>query len=321
MAEAAALNPNASAAPRRFGWVALGYAVVVLIWGTTWYVIRLQLNGTAPHAAAALRMGGAAAIFFAIALFGGTSLRVAPAHWRLLIVQGMCFYGLNYLAVYTGSQYLSSGVVAVVFSVSVPFNLLVEWLWYRITPKPALVAASLIGMAGIALVFRSELGRMTPDPHAAWGLLLVICAALVVAVGNVLGMRLAAGEVGPVRVNAYGMLIGALVLALWGLGSGTPWIVKPNTEWLAGYAYLVLIGSVLAFWIYMRILPLIGAVAGAYVVVLAPVVALVISALMEGLPLRPPMLLGVALLLAGNALVLQQRRRRVACQTAPIATR
>jgi drug/metabolite transporter (DMT)-like permease len=301
---------TASAPPAPFGrgWIAVGYVLVVLIWGTTWYAIRLQLNGTAPYAAAALRMGTASALFFAFAALSGTSLRVRSVHWRMLIVQGICFFGLNYLAVYAGSQYLTSGVVAVVFSVSVPFNILVEWLLHRTRPEPALLAASLIGILGIALVFSAELEHAMATEHALLGAALVVCAAAIVAVGNVLATRLAASELGPTRVNAFGMGVGALVLAASGLATGTPWIVHPTPEWLAAFSYLVLFGSVLAFGIYMKILPAIGSVAGAYVVVLSPVVALAISALAEGLPLHATTLLGAVLLLLGNTLLIRARR-------------
>jgi drug/metabolite transporter (DMT)-like permease len=60
----------------------------------------------------------------------------------------------------------------------------------------------------------------------------------------------------------------------------------------------------------------VGVVAGAYVVVLAPVVAIGISAVFEGFPLRPTTLLGVPLLLIGHSILIVQRRRTSAAERA-----
>ena len=141
---------------RRFG-IALGYSIVVLIWGTTWYGMSTQVNGTAPHVAVALRLGMASLIFFAIAGVMGLRLRLERQQLVLIAIQGVCFYGLNYVAVYTAAQYLTSGVLAVVFSITVPFNIVADRILYGARPRLAVIVATLIGVGGIALVFSGEL--------------------------------------------------------------------------------------------------------------------------------------------------------------------
>jgi drug/metabolite transporter (DMT)-like permease len=296
--------------PSSGAWkVAAGYALIVLIWGTTWYGIRTQVNGTAPHLAAALRMGAAALVFLAIAATMKLPLRLNRAQMAPVLLQGISFFGLNYLGVYAGSQYLTSGVVAVVFSISVPFNILAEWAMNGAQPRAAVIAAAVIGMLGIGIVFSHEVGHAFAGQGAWWGAALVVASAAIVAVGNVLATRLSASELGPVRLNAFGMIAGTGTMLLWGAASGASWSLEITPAWLAGYAYLVLIGTVLAFGIYMKILPLIGSVAGAYVVVLSPIVALGISHLLEGFPLESTTLLGAALLLMGHSMLAARRRR------------
>ena len=134
-------------------------------------------------------------------------------------------------------------------------------------------------------------------------------AAAVVAVGNVLAARLAATSLGAVRLNAFGLAAGTAVILLWGAASGAPWSLHVTPEWIASYAYLLVVGSVVAFWIYLKILPIVGAIAGAYVVVLSPVVAVAISAAFEGFPIGVSTVIGIALLLAGHSLLVFQRAR------------
>lgn len=287
--------------------VGLGYAAVVLIWGTTWYGIHTQVNGTSPHVGVALRMAAASLIFFVIAVVARQPLRLSTAHYKLIGVQGLCFFGLNYLAVYAGSQYLTSGVVAVIISVTVPLNLFVEWLISGARPRLALIMAAAVGMCGISLVFSGELAGALGDRGAVWGAFLVVVGAALVAVGNVVSARLMSARLSWVSVNALGMAVGSTAVLTWGVVSGAAWELELDASWLAGYAYLVAIGSVAAFGIYMKILPAVGSTAGAYTTVLSPVVALMISALLEGFELRPTIYLGVILLLLGHTLLITQR--------------
>ena len=307
MANPTEISPTPNA--RSTWWIGLGYLLVVLIWGTTWYGIHTQVNGTSPHLAVASRMGAASIIFFAIAGALRVPLRLTSYQARQVLVQGVCFFGFNYLAVYAGTQYLTSGVVAVLFSIFVPLNILVEWLLYRKRPRLGVVAAAVLGMCGIAMVFSTELQHSSMSGTALWGAALVLFAATLVALGNVLATRLVSFELSPLVVNAYGTAAGTAAILLWGLISGAPWSLTITPTWLTGLSYLVVIGTVLAFGVYMKILPLIGSVAGAYVAVLSPIIAIGISSVLEGLPLTAVTFAGVVLLLIGHSLLASNKAR------------
>ncbi len=296
-------------AHRNTWWVRLGYVLVVLIWGTTWYGIHTQVNGTSPHLGVAIRMGAASVIFFVIAAVMRLPLRLTSYQARQVVLQGVCFFGFNYLAVYAGTQYLTSAVVAVLFSAIVPLNIIVEWLLYGERPRLLVVAAAAMGVTGIALVFSTELQRAVLSDAALWGAALVLFSTTLVALGNVVATRLVAKELNPFVVNAYGTAAGTIAILLWGLVSGASWSLTVTPIWLTGLGYLVLIGTVLAFGIYMKILPIIGSVAGAYVAVLSPVVAIGISSVLEGLPLTAVTFVGVILLFTGHSLLAAQRKR------------
>ncbi len=300
---------SSTTATRRTWWLRLGYLLVVVISGTTWYGIHTQVNGTSPHLAVAARMGTASIIFFAIAGALRVPLRLTSYQTRQVLIQGVCFFGLNYLAVYAGAQYLASGVVAVLFSIFVPLNIVIEWALYGKRPRLVVVVAAVTGMCGIAMVFSAELQRASFSDQALWGAALVLFSATLVALGNVLATRLMSSELSPLVLNAYGTAAGTAAILLWGLISGASWSLVITPTWLTGLSYLVLIGTVLAFGVYMKILPLIGSVAGAYVAVLSPIVAIGISSVLEGLPLTAVTMVGVVLLLIGHSLLAAQRKR------------
>jgi drug/metabolite transporter (DMT)-like permease len=166
-----------------------------------------------------------------------------------------------------------------------------------------------MGISGIALVFGAELAQTTLSSGVFRGAALAVFGAATVAVGNVMLAGAAATEIGMLRVNAYGFAVGTIAILAWGVASGAPWSLEITPTWLAGFAYLLLVGSVLALAIYIKILAKIGYVAGAYVVVLSPVIALVISSLFEGFELGLMTALGVGLLLAGHSLLIVRGRK------------
>jgi drug/metabolite transporter (DMT)-like permease len=228
---------------------------------------------------------------------------------RLVALAGICFFGLNYLAVYAGSQYLTSGVVAVILSLTVPLNLFAEWIIRGRRPTRAMIGAAALGMCGISLVFGSDLSNAFTGQMRWWGASIVAGSAILVAIGNVVSSELMRARLSWILVNALGMAVGCAAALVWGGLAGAAWVFQPTASWFAGYAYLVLLGSVVAFGIYMKILPTIGTTAGAYVTVLSPVLALLVSAALEGFRIRLTTYAGVALLLLGHTFLIRQRSR------------
>jgi drug/metabolite transporter (DMT)-like permease len=111
-----------------------------------------------------------------------------------------------------------------------------------------------------------------------------------------------------IPVIAWAMLYGAAGDALFSLLTGQPFIISSTAPYLLSLLYLSVFGSVLAFVAYLTLMSRVGADRAGYALVSVPVVALVISSALEGLHWTPLMWAGVALVLAGNVLVLRRTR-------------
>jgi drug/metabolite transporter (DMT)-like permease len=284
-------------------WVTAGYALVVLIWGTTWFGIQIQLNGTSPHVSVGLRMAVASLIFFAIAIVRGEPLRLSRNTLLTALIPGVCFFGINYVAAYEGSRFLTSGVAAVVFGTAIPFNIVAERIIAGVRAPLSSWIAATTGMLGIALVFSADLEAALSSDLAYRGAALIAFSAAIVSIGNVLSAQLLERDMSAITINAYGMAIGTFTIFLWGLVSGADFQLILTPTWAVGFTYLVLVGSVLGFWTYMMLLPRIGPLSASYQVVLSPVVALFLSAAMEDFELGLPVFVGIALLLIGNSIL------------------
>jgi drug/metabolite transporter (DMT)-like permease len=106
--------------------------------------------------------------------------------------------------------------------------------------------------------------------------------------------------------TAWGMLHGALYAAVWTLAAGKTFAFEATPGYLLSLAYLVVFGSILAFSAYLTLLGRIGAARAGYVGVMVPVVALILSAAFEGFHWQALTVVGIAISLLGNVLVLRK---------------
>lgn len=284
------------------------YAVVTVIWSTTWYGIKLQTNGTHVAISVGLRFAVASLLLFAYLLATRQHRVPAPA-MRGILLQGFMFFGVGYLFEYAGTEYLTSGLVALIFSAVTLFNILNEWAWFGIRPARATLLAAGVGILGLGLIFAKELSG--PDPAALMiGGLLVLAGAYMASCGNVLGGRLLTSGTSVVALNTYAMMTGAAVSLAWATlgGHWGSWIITP--DWLAAMLYLAIFGSVVAFGLYFLILREIGASRAGYVAVAVPAFALLVSTFLENYHWNWLAAAGLFLVIAGNALVLRIRAER-----------
>ncbi len=288
------------------------FAATVLIWGSTWYAIKFQLGDVAPLVSVVYRFGLASLLLFAWCLLRGAPLRLPLAVHRLLVVQGLCMFGLNYWLVYLSEQYLTSGVVAVVFSSIVFMNIVNAWLLMRRPAEGPVVLGAVLGMLGVVLLFLPELQRVDLAGNALLGFGLALLGTLLASIGNVAVFRWGGHGLPVISVNAWGMLYGSLALAAIAVTSGTRFTFSPDPAYFWSLLYLAVFGSIVAFGCYLRLLAMIGPERAAYNAMLVPVVALLVSTVFEAYLWTPAALGGLLLIAIGNVLVLRWRQAAVA---------
>jgi drug/metabolite transporter (DMT)-like permease len=139
-----------------------------------------------------------------------------------------------------------------------------------------------------------------------FGAALSVAGAFVASLGNMASQSAQRGNLPIVQSNAWGMLYGAALTGLIALAQGQPFDFEWSVAYVGSLLYLAVFGSILAFGSYLTLLGRIGAHKAGYAVVMFPVVALIISFLFEDLALGANIVVGVALVMAGNVLVLQR---------------
>jgi len=287
---------------------ALFYTVTCLIWGSTWLVITFQLGVVAAEASIVYRFALAALLLMVYALARRLPMRFTPRQHAFIALQGTFLFSLNYILVYLAEQNLTSGLVAIVFSMLILSNVVLGAVFLRNPIRPRVVLGGVIGVAGLALVFGPELAGFAQGGGWRLGLLLSAAAVLSASVGNILSARNQRAGLPVVQTNAYGMAYGAAVTLVIAVVRGVPFTFDPSPSYILSLLYLAVFGSVIAFGTYLTLIGRMGVDRAAYIGVIFPLVALLLSMLFEGLNLGAVGLVGVALVAAGNVLVLNRRR-------------
>lgn len=284
------------------------YTATVLIWGSTWYAITLQLGVVDPLVSVAYRFAIAALILLAWCVGRGKAMRYSVRDHGWMALQGLFLFSVNYAVFYVATGYVTSGLVAVVFSTIAAWNLLFSKLFFGTPVEARVLIGAAIGVFGLSLVFWPQIETLGLHDDAAFGLLLCIIATVLASFGNMASSRNQRSGLPVLQSNAYGMAYGAAFTAAYAAWTGRAFVWDASASYLGSLLYLALFGSVLAFGAYLTLLGRIGAGRAAYAAVLFPVVALSLSIALEGYAFTPLATMGAALVLSGNVLVLARAK-------------
>ncbi|MDH5410209.1 MAG: DMT family transporter [Alphaproteobacteria bacterium] len=293
------------------------YVGTVLIWGSTWYAIKMQLGVVDPDLSVAYRFIVASAVLIAFCLVTGRSLRFAPRHHIFIAAQGLFLFCLNYWLFYYATFELTTGVVAVVFSLIMLMNILNGAVLFGTRVEPKVLAAAGLGLVGLILVFWDDLAALDFTSGPMVGLGLSIVATYFASLGNMASLRNTRAGLPVLQVNALGMAYGAAFMTILALLRGAPLSFDFSPGYVGSLLYLAIFGSVLAFGFYLTLLGRIGADRAAYAAVVFPIVALIISTFMENYIWTAPAMAGVALILGGNILAVAKPKRTPVTEAQP----
>ncbi|MGD2161811.1 MAG: EamA family transporter, partial [Anaerolineales bacterium] len=275
------------------------YLITLLIWGSTWLAIKFQLGVVAPELSVAYRFSISAFLLLLFALIRRLNLRFTSRAHLYIALQGFFLFSLNYILIYYAEQYLSSGLVAIIFSLIVVLNTLFAALFLNTPIRWQVMAGAFVGILGLVLVFWPELRTFSITSDRAIGLVLALGGTISASLGNILSARNQKHDLPIVQTNMYGMAYGALYMFILALFRGSEFSFAPTIGYSLSLIYLALFGSVIAFGSYLTLLGRIGPDRAAYVTVLFPVVALSLSTLFEGMRWNLLAFIGIGMILIG----------------------
>jgi drug/metabolite transporter (DMT)-like permease len=279
------------------------YVSASLIWGSTWLAIKLQLTQVPPILSVAYRFCLASLILLAFCRLTKKQLKFSARDHGFMALQGVTLFGLSYCGSYLATAFMTSGLVAVVFSTILMWNIMNLRIFMGQPVAWRAFGGGILGLCGICIVFWHDLATFTAT-RGLIGLVIALVGAYLASVGNVVSSRNTKKGIPVTQANAFGMGYGGLLTLFIHFAMGG----SLSMDWTIGYLgpmlYLTLFGSIVAFGCYVLLIGRIGAEYAAYVTLLMPIIALILSTLFEGYLWTANAVVGVALVLAGNLIIL-----------------
>lgn len=289
---------------------AILFSTVALAWGLTWYAIRLQLGATPDMVSIFWRFLLSAVLLWPVLLACGGIRRVRARQHRWFALMGLCLFSGNFLMIYGSEHDVPSGLVSVVFCMSTVFNAFNLWVFEGVRPARRVLLGSALGVAGVALLFADQIFQVAGGAHTLRGVGLALGGTYAFSLGNLASRRATADGTSLPNAFARAMSWGVLFLGLAVLAFGHGLAAPLTVSWLGALAYLVLIGTLAGFGAYLSLVDRIGPARAAYVTVISPLIALTLSAVLEGYAWTPAALTGVPLILLGNLVIFARVGRR-----------
>ena len=287
-----------------FDLVAIG--ICTLAWGTTWYAVTLQF-GTV-HAMVSLVYRFALASLLLVLWCAVKRETLAMTRRQHLMMAGLGFFGftLSYAFTYEAEERVVSAVVAVLFAALAFLNIALFRLVLGHRARPVAWAAAALGTFGVGLLSWGEIAHSQRSEGAIVGIGLSLAGVVATATGNVFARKGEEAGTSLAASTTWATLYGLIFLVVYVLASRTPWGFEPTLRYVLSLLYLGSFGSVVAFLLFFRVARSRGYTTASYILALCPILAMVMSTLFEAKRWSAIELAGVALVLAGQWMLLRE---------------
>jgi drug/metabolite transporter (DMT)-like permease len=249
----------------------------------------------------------AALLLFAFCLARKLPLKYSRREHAWIALQGVFMFSVSYIFVYYAEEHVVSGLVAVGYSASPLLAMLGMRFFFGSAMTRPLQVGSALGIAGIALVYWPEFSHLRGGGDTTLGAIYTAIAVVVSALGSLVAHRNQESHLPLWQTMAWGMLYGSIFSLVVAFAAGRPLTFEPSVPYVLSLLYLAILGSILAFASYLTLIKRIGATRAGYIGVMVPIMALVISAAFESFAWQALTLVGVAVSVAGNVIILRGR--------------
>lgn len=270
----------------------LAFVVATILTGNNAIAVRFSNMELPPFFGATVRFASASLILFLIVFALRLPMPKGRA-WVGVLVFGALQFGVSYALIYWSLQYVQAGLFQVMLALVPLFTFFFAIAHRQEVFQWRVLIGGLVAMGGIALIFRDSLTANIPLVP----LFAIILAAVTIAESVVIIKRFP--KTHPITTNAYAMGTGAAILLAASLiGRETPGFPSQPMTW-AALAYLIVLGSIIAFVLVVYVISRWTASASSYMLVLVPIVTVFFASWLANETVTLAFLIGGTLVLLG----------------------
>ena len=288
-------------------YLALG--AICIIWGTTYTAIKYAVLDFPPFLLVGLRQSAAGLLLLGWALLSGKAAWPGRQYVARQALTGLATITGGNGFITWGMQYISSGIAAIIGSLTPVMVVLFTLLWKgpdRINAR--MTAGVLLGFGGLGLIFNHGWADFM-RPEYRWGVAACFASCCTWSLGTVMAKRWNSPDVSPLLNAGLQILAGGLGGLILSVLFDKNWEIHHTVKGWASVLYLVTIGSALAFTLYMFILQHLSATVTSLYTYINPIVALLLGWLLLGETLTIWIAIGMGITILGVWLVKQKKKK------------
>ena len=282
------------------------FIATLLCWGPTWYIIKFQLGTVDPMVSVFYRFFLASVIILLFCIYKKINLRFSIKEHFFIAVLGIFLFNINYVIFYLSTQYLISGFVALCFSSILFMNVINNIIFHRSSPNIVTLIGGTIGTLGLIIIFYDEIITFEFSSGTSYGIFLGIIATYFASLGNLISAHTSKIKLEVIPVTGLGMFYGSISLFIYLILMGNSFSFEVSHQYIFSLIYLSIFGSVFGFSLYLTLIKKLGSNDAAYVAIIMPLVALVVSTFFEGLVWDLSLVLGAIMIVLGNIIILKR---------------
>lgn len=274
------------------------YILLCLIWGSTWFVIRIGSDaGLPPFLGAAVRFAIALIFLWGWVIVKRIPLPRTATEWQAVIGSGFLGAGTSFAIVYWCSQYVPSGLEAVIFG-TMPLWTIMLSHWFFGSDKLSFhkLGGVIFGIAGIGVIFLPDVGAI---PGSTLGWMVLSLVAPFVSAAGLVTIKNYAMKVHPTSINAVSISTGFIVLAVGAFLTSDLSQLQARWEHWGTILYLAIFGTVITFSGYYHLLQRASAVTMSMITLITPVIAVLSGWIVLNEAFHAHTLIGAGLVLGG----------------------
>lgn len=283
------------------------FTLVVLSWSTSWIFAKMQIGVVPVELSAGYRFFFAGLILLIYSFYKKLNFKFSKKEWQLIVIQGACVFSINHFFFLYAMYYISSGIVAALFSLSILLSAVFNFILYKTKTDIKILIGGIIGIIGLSLIFINEVKNVGFNFNSFKGIFFCFIGVSLFSLSASITQHH-----GPSRdlisKTSLAMIFGALISFIFIALSGNKFIFDFSFKYVFSLAYLILVPGIIGFVGILYLISKIGSSKAGYTSLIYPVGALIISAFFENYHFGYISILGLFMIISGNYLALRSKK-------------
>ncbi len=283
------------------------FVLVVLSWSTSWIVAKMQIGVVPVELSAGYRFFFAGLILLIYSFYKKLNFKFSKKEWQLIAVQGACVFSINHFFFLYAMYYISSGIVAALFSLSILLSAGFNFILYKTKTDIKIIIGGAIGIIGLGLVFANEVKNVGFNFDAFRGIIFCFIGVSLFSLSACITERQGPSK-DLISKTSMAMIFGALISFIFIILRGQQFTFDFSFKYIFALTYLILVPGIIGFLGILYLISKIGGSKAGYTSLIYPVGALILSALFENYHFGYASILGLIMIISGNYLALRSKK-------------